>query len=98
MDLTITHHLARAHLGSLAVEPEYHARPAVAQAAARDPRLVQMQVHIVSGAKVHAMAALELATSTVGFRDRLVYLPGFYHFVRASQPMVCLINHQRQAC
>lgn len=82
MDLTLTYHLAKAHLGSLALEPEYHSRPAVAHAASRDPRLQQVQLQVINSAKSHALAALQLAVSPIAFRDRLVYLPGFYHFVR----------------
>lgn len=82
MDLTLTYHLTKTHLGSLALEPEYHASPAISKAASRDHRLIQTQLQIINTAKSNAISALRLATSPVGFRDRLVYLPGFYHFVR----------------
>jgi hypothetical protein len=84
MDLTLIYHLTKAHLGSLALEPEYNTSTFVAKAASNDAALLQAQSHIVNTAKYHALAALRLAINQVGFRDRLVYLPGYYHFVSAD--------------
>lgn len=82
MDLTLTYWLTKAHLGSLALEPEYSASATVAKAASQDPKLLQAQSKIITIAKVSALAALNLAINQVGFLDRLVYLPSYYHFVR----------------
>lgn len=82
MDLTLTYWLTKAHLGSLALEPEYSASASVAKVASQDPKLLQAQSKIITIAKVSALAALNLAISQVGFLDRLVYLPSYYHFVR----------------
>ena len=84
MDLTLTYYLTKAHLGSLALEPEYNASITVARAAAQDAKLLQSQTKVISVAKISALAALNLATSPVGFRDRLLYLPAYYHFVSVN--------------
>jgi len=81
MDLTLTYYLTKAHLGSLALEPEYNASASVAKAASKDTKLLQVQAQMINAAKSSALAAMNLAISQVGFRDRLVYLPGYYHFV-----------------
>lgn len=87
MDLTLTYYLTKAHLGSLALEPEFNASTSVAKAASQDSRLLQAQSKIVNTAKSSALAAMKLAISQVGFRDRLVYLPVYYHFVSLSHMM-----------
>ena len=89
MDLTLTYYLTKAHLGSLALEPEYNASASVAKAASRDPKLLQAQSEIINTAKSSALAALNLAISPVGFRDRLIYLPGYYHFVSSRDGLCC---------
>lgn len=77
----MTYYLVKAHLGSLALEPEYHANAAIARAASREIRLIQTQTQIINTAKSNAVSALQLAISRTGFRDRLIYLPSFYHFL-----------------
>jgi hypothetical protein len=84
MDLTLTYHLARAHIGSLALEPEAGMHPAAAAAAASDGHFALSQIAAVGAAKASALWALELASSRAAFGDRLAYLPTFYHFVRAN--------------
>lgn len=92
MDLTLTYYLTKAHLGSLALEPEYNASASVAKAASRDPKLLQAQSEIINTAKSSALAALNLAISPVGFRDRLIYLPGYYHFVSSRDGLSAAVD------
>lgn len=81
MDLTLTYFLTKAHLASLALEPEFDVSSSIAKAASQDVNLLQAQSKIVNMAKNNALSAMHLASSQVGFRERLVYLPGYYHFV-----------------
>jgi hypothetical protein len=97
LDLTMTYHLAKAHLGSLALEPEFRANAAVARAAVNEPRFVHMQSHVINMAKANAMSALRLATSSDAFRDRLLYLPGFYHFMLGHSAGFLLLLLQRKS-
>lgn len=97
MDLTLTYYLAKAHLGTLALEPEYHASAAVARAASKEIRLIQFQTQIINTAKNNAISALQLAISRTGFRDRLIYLPSFYHFLLVHSAGFLLLLLQRKS-
>ncbi|PWN38275.1 uncharacterized protein FA14DRAFT_24955 [Meira miltonrushii] len=81
LDLSLTHRLVNAYLGSLAYNPEYHANAAVARAASKDPRLLHVQTRMIKMAMVEAFEALESIIMKSRFRDRLIYLPNFYHFL-----------------
>lgn len=98
MDLTLTYYLTKAHLGSLALEPEYNASASIAKAASKDSKLLQIQAQIVNIAKSSALAALNLAISQVGFRDRLIYLPGYYHFVSVCVCVCVCFKDSRCNC
>ena len=97
LDLTLTYYLAKAHLGSLALEPEYHAIPAVSRAASKEIRLIQVQTQIVQTAKNSAISAMQLSISRTGFRDRLIYLPSFYHFLLVHSAGFLLLLVQRKS-
>jgi Ni/Fe-hydrogenase subunit HybB-like protein len=97
LDLTLTYYLAKAHLGSLALEPEYHANAAVARATSKEFRLIQFQTQIINTAKNNAISALQLAISRTGFRDRLIYLPSFYHFLLVHSAGFLLLLLQRKS-
>ncbi|UZJ57239.1 hypothetical protein CBS101457_006559 [Exobasidium rhododendri] len=96
MDLTLTCYLAKSHLGSLALDPEYGTSIAVSKAASKETALLQVQAEIVNIAKVNALAALQLATSQVGFRDRLLHLPNLYHFLLGHAAGFLLLLIQRK--
>ncbi|CEH18424.1 hypothetical protein CBOM_04826 [Ceraceosorus bombacis] len=96
MDVSLTYHLARAHVGSLANEPEGVMHPHVAQLAAQDGGFQLAQSRAVSSAKESAVSALLLASAKNGFADRLVYLPTFYHFLLSHAAGFLLLLVQRK--
>lgn len=78
LDLSLSYHLTKAYLGSLALDAD--SRPSPGHHQQTPPRMIlRGQLQAVEAASASALAAITLVTDALGFRDRITYLPNWYH-------------------
>ncbi|KAK0566783.1 hypothetical protein OC861_003062 [Tilletia horrida] len=107
LDLTLMYHLARAWLGSSALEASRvlnsmsatHGVEARSVAQGLDSSFDVVEHQVIRAARDGALRALQLASSrTEGFAERLAYLPSIYHFLlsHAASFALLLVGRNRR--
>ena len=85
-DVSLSYHLARAYLGSLALEYSIPLDLIQANATVGASELESAQSRMLTDAKHSAMTACDmLLDDVVGWKPKLAYLPAFYHYVSQAR-------------